>query len=310
MEEVEADLIDFRQHFNRMAQARFGAARQVNLRDVAGNDRLRVKADTGQEHFHLFNGRVLAFVENDKRIVQRTAAHIGQRRDFNHVALNQLFDFLEAEHLEQRVVQGPQVRIDFLAQIAGQEAQFFAGLNRRTGQKNTADLLALQRVYRGGDRQVGFPGPGRTDAEGNVVVKNIGDVLRLIRRTRFNHAALGFDIDGLTVVRHAFGALLQHAGFFDRQMNLFRFNILNFAAHRRGIDVQTAQDIRRSGDANRPTGQFKVVVTTVNLDAEAAFQLFNVVIKRAAQAQQTGVVRGLKGDFASVCIQAVPLIHR
>ena len=81
-------------------------------------------------------------------------------------------------------------------------------------------------------------------------------------------------------------------------------------AHRRGIDVQTAQDIRRSGDANRPTGQFKVVVTTVNLDTETAFQLFNVVIKRAAQAQQTGVVRGLKGDFASVCIQAVPLIHR
>jgi hypothetical protein len=52
-----------------------------------------------------------------------------------------------------------------------------------------------------------------------------------------------------------------------------------------------------------------VVVTTVNLDAETAFQLFNVVIKRAAQAQQTGVVRGLKGDFASVCIQTVPLIH-
>ena len=282
VEEVEANLIDFCQHFNCVAQARFGAAWQVNLRDVASDNRFRVKADTGQEHFHLFNGGVLAFVENDKRVVQRTAAHIGQRRDFNHVAFNQLFDFFEAEHFKQRVVQRSQVRVHFLAQIAGQEAQFFAGLNRRTGQKNTADLLTLQRVHRCGDRQVGFPGTGGADAEGNVVVENIGDVLRLIRRTRLNHATFGFDIDGLTVVRHAFGALLKHAGFFNRQMNLFRFNILNLAAHWRGVDVQTAQDIRRSGDANRSTGQFKVVVTTVNLDAETAFQLFNVVIKRAA----------------------------
>ncbi|EHC54601.1 hypothetical protein LTSEHVI_1225, partial [Salmonella enterica subsp. enterica serovar Hvittingfoss str. A4-620] len=36
MEEVKADFINFRQHFNGMTQAGFGVAWQVNLRHVAG----------------------------------------------------------------------------------------------------------------------------------------------------------------------------------------------------------------------------------------------------------------------------------
>ncbi|WP_206779320.1 hypothetical protein, partial [Acinetobacter baumannii] len=35
---------------------------------------------------------------------------------------------------------------------------------------------------------------------------------------------------------------------------------------------------------------------------------FNIVIKRPAKAQQTGVVCRLKGNFASVYIQTVPLV--
>jgi hypothetical protein len=52
-----------------------------------------------------------------------------------------------------------------------------------------------------------------------------------------------------------------------------------------------------------------VVITAVNFDAEATFQLFDVVIKWAAKAQQAGVVCGFKGDFASVYVQTVPLMH-
>ncbi|KXA05945.1 hypothetical protein HMPREF3207_00568 [Citrobacter koseri] len=89
---------------------------------------------------------------------------------------------------------------------------------------------------------------------------------------------------------------------------MFRLDVLNLTAHRGGIDVQAAQDIYRGGDANRATGQLKVIVTTVDLDAETAFQLFDVVVKRAAKAQQTGVVCGLKGNFASVYVQTVPLM--
>ena len=73
------------------------------------------KTDTGQEHLHLFDGGVLAFIKNDKRVVQRTTTHIGQRCDFNNVALNQFLDFLKAQHFKQRVVQRAQIRVYFLA---------------------------------------------------------------------------------------------------------------------------------------------------------------------------------------------------
>ena len=99
------------------------------------------------------------------------------------------------------------------------------------------------------------------------MIENVGDVLRLVWRTRLNHATPGLDIDGLTVLRHAFGALFQHPCLFDGQMNLFRFNILNLSAHRRSIDVQAAQDIGCRVHAYHAPGQFKVIVTAINFDA-------------------------------------------
>ncbi|CAA0084621.1 hypothetical protein HmCmsJML288_01674 [Escherichia coli] len=140
------------------------------------------------------------------------------------------------------------------------------------------------------------------------MVENIGDVLRLVWRARLNYAAFGFDIDCFAVLRHALRALLQYPRFFNRKVDLFRFDILNLTAHRGSIDIQATQNVCRCGDANRTAGQFKVVIAAIDLDAETAFELFDVVIKRAAQAQQTRIVCWLQGDFASVYVQTVPLI--
>jgi hypothetical protein len=46
-------------------------ARQVDLRDVAGDDDLRAEAEPRQEHLHLLGRRVLRLVEDDERVVQR-----------------------------------------------------------------------------------------------------------------------------------------------------------------------------------------------------------------------------------------------
>ncbi|MPN39490.1 hypothetical protein SDC9_187018 [bioreactor metagenome] len=105
MEEIKTNLVDLSQHFNGMTQTGLGATRQVNLGDIAGDNRFGVKADTGQEHFHLFDGGVLALIKNDERIVECTSAHIGQRCNFNDVTFNQLFNLLKTEHFEQRVIQ-------------------------------------------------------------------------------------------------------------------------------------------------------------------------------------------------------------
>jgi hypothetical protein len=54
-------------------------------------------------------------------------------------------------------------------QVAGQEAQALAGLDRRAGEHDALDPLALEGVDRAGDGEIGLAGAGRADAEGDVV---------------------------------------------------------------------------------------------------------------------------------------------
>jgi len=71
-------------------EARSGAPRQVDLRDVARDDRARTLAEARQEHLHLFEGRVLRLVENGKRVRQRPPAHERQGRHLDHLAVYKL----------------------------------------------------------------------------------------------------------------------------------------------------------------------------------------------------------------------------
>ena len=144
---------------------------QVDLADVAGDHGLGAEADARQEHLHLLGRRVLRLVEDDEGMVQRAAAHEGQRRDLERRLLEGLADAVEAHQVVQRVVQRPQVGIDLLRQVAGQEAEPLAGLDRRPREHDALHRAALERVDRAGDGEVGLAGAGRADAEGDVVVE-------------------------------------------------------------------------------------------------------------------------------------------
>ena len=109
--------------------------REVDLGHVAGDDRLRVEADARQEHLHLLGGGVLRLVEDDERVVERPAAHERQRRDLDRPALDQPLDALELEHVVQRVVERAQVGIDLGRDVAGEEAELLARLDRRPARR-------------------------------------------------------------------------------------------------------------------------------------------------------------------------------
>ena len=105
-------------------------ARQVDLGDVAGDDHLRAEAEPGEEHLHLLGARVLRLVEDHERVVEGAAAHEGQRRDLDHAALEVVVDLLGVEHVVERVEERPQVGVDLRLDVAGQEAEALAGLDR------------------------------------------------------------------------------------------------------------------------------------------------------------------------------------
>ena len=123
-------------------------ARQVDLGDVAGDHHLRPEAEPGQEHLHLLRARVLGLVEDHERVVERPAPHERQRRDLDHAAVEVGEDLLGVEHVVERVEQRAQVRVDLGLDVAGQEAEPLAGLDRRPGEDDPADLAGLER----GDR--------------------------------------------------------------------------------------------------------------------------------------------------------------
>ena len=136
---------------------------QVDLGDVAGDDDLRPEPEAGEEHLHLLGRRVLRLVEDDERVVERAATHERERRDLDGAALHQARDDLGLEHVVERVVERAQVRVDLGEDVAGQEAEPLAGLDRGPGEDDAVDLLRLQRLHRERDREVALAGARRAD---------------------------------------------------------------------------------------------------------------------------------------------------
>ena len=101
-----------------MPQPGLGFTREINLRHISRDNNGGPKANTSQEHLHLLRRRILALIQNDKRIVQGAPAHVGQGSDFDKPPFDEFFYSFKAKQLIERVVKRPQVRINFLGEIA------------------------------------------------------------------------------------------------------------------------------------------------------------------------------------------------
>src|SRR5664280_477247 len=88
------DALDLVQDALGLDQAGHRALRQIDLARVAGDDGLRAEADPRQEHLHLLGRRVLRLVEDDEGVVERAAAHEGERCDLERRLLEGLVDAL------------------------------------------------------------------------------------------------------------------------------------------------------------------------------------------------------------------------
>src|ERR1700678_3380314 len=70
-----------------IAQAAAAPRRKIYLRDVPIEHHLRARAQSREEHLELIGGGILRFVENHEGVVERTTAHVGERRHFDRTAL-------------------------------------------------------------------------------------------------------------------------------------------------------------------------------------------------------------------------------
>ena len=66
--------------------------------------------------------RVLRFVEDDDRIVQRPPAHESEWGDLDHVVFHVFLQFGPGNHVLQGVIQRLEVRVEFVLHLAGEES--------------------------------------------------------------------------------------------------------------------------------------------------------------------------------------------
>src|ERR1044072_5741179 len=83
----ELDALDLRENALGLDQHAALPRRQVNLRHVPRNHRLRPEPDARQRPLSLLARRVLRLVEDDESIPQRPSTHEGQRGDFDDALL-------------------------------------------------------------------------------------------------------------------------------------------------------------------------------------------------------------------------------
>ena len=113
---VQGDLavaLDPLQSLDRVDQPIAHMGGQIDLRGIAGDHHLRAQTHPGQKHLHLGHGRVLRFIQDHKRLVQRTTPHVCQRDHFDQILLCVAFDLLVVHHFAKGIEQGAEIRIDF-----------------------------------------------------------------------------------------------------------------------------------------------------------------------------------------------------
>ena len=121
----------------------------------------------------------MRLIQYDKSVAQSPPTHVGEWRQFDDVALHQSDNPVEPKHLVKRVVQGSQIRIDLLPNVARQKAQPLAGLDCRAHQNDALDLLIRQRLNRTGHRKKGLAGTGWPDTKIDIVFEYVIEVTLL-----------------------------------------------------------------------------------------------------------------------------------
>ena len=176
---METDPLDAVQDAFDLHQSGVFATRQIDLRLVAGDHDLRVYAKSGEEHLHLQTRRVLRFVENDEGITECTTAHESERCNFDGARLDVFLNALDRHQIIKRVVQRSQIRIDLGLHVPREKAEALTGFDGRTREHDAAHTFAHERIDGGSDREVRLACASRTDADDDIVLADLLEILRL-----------------------------------------------------------------------------------------------------------------------------------
>src|SRR3954470_11942591 len=188
------DPLDIPQKPSRFRKAGRLSGRQVPVARIAGDDHPPILPEPRQEHLHLHRGRILSLVQDDDRIRERASPHEGERRDLDLAGLQCTFDDACVHEVLECVVDRSQIWIDLLTHVAGKKSKPLARLDRRTGENDAVDLLALKQLHRLSDREPGLAGARGSGAEHQGMAAQRADIGVLRGRARANRPLAQIDL--------------------------------------------------------------------------------------------------------------------
>ena len=286
------------QDAHRPFQSGGGAGGQINLRQVAGDHHAPLFSHAGEEHFHLDGGAILRLVQNHRCIRQCAPAHEGQRRDFNLAGFHAAQQLLRRQAVVQGVIEGAQIGVDFVAHITGEEAQTLSRLHCRA-REDDAPATPFQQIPHGhGNREIGFAGAGRADAENQRIVLHGGDITRLGGGTRRNgtfargnaQARVGVptavDGGGRVVGAHLAGSRAHRPGNFA---HAYALPVLD-------LEIQVAQGAFGNDAGRARPGDDKAIAARGGFDVQAAFNMGEMAVMDAEQGAEQTIVAEIHED--------------
>ena len=132
----------------------------------------------------------MSLIQNDKRIVHSAAAHKCKWCNLNNSLFNEVICVLHGSHIKKRIVERPNVGIQFFLKRAWKKAERLSCFYNRSYQHNSADLLRSQSGKCHSNCQIRFTCSCRTNTKGNRVVCYCLCIRNLTLRFRLNSFSL------------------------------------------------------------------------------------------------------------------------
>ena len=185
----------------------------------------------------------------------------------------------DLEHVVESVVERAEIGIDLFLQGAGQEAELFAGFDRRARENDARHFLAHQRGNAHGDGEIGLAGAGGSDAEDQIVALDGFEVAALVDGLRGEHllaeVALPAAVDQRAQADlRIFGDDAQIA------VQVAVVEDVTFA-HQRDVILQYVFGARH---IFRFAFEFERIVDQVSIDPEAGFNQADILVAGAEEA--------------------------
>ena len=205
------------------------------------------------------------------------------------------FDDPRIHQIVQRVVDRPQIGIDFLAQIAGQKAEPLAGFDRGPRQDDAIDFLALEQLGGMRHREPGLAGAGRADAEHQFVAFERADI-GILRGGAGPHRALA-QIDALELRFCGLGVELEQRALRDHRADRAFDIALRQIVALGCLRIQGFQHAPRGVAAVARAGDSDVIAAGVHDDSEPALDQRQVLSVGADQRRRRAVVVEIDDDL-------------